>query len=274
MLVNIDLHTHSTASDGILSPSALVQASRDAGLGAIALTDHDTTDGLVEALRAGEEFGIEVVPGIEINTDLPRNHEEVHILGYFLRWENPAFQGRLRELRAARERRALKRIEQLRTIGLPISWEQVQSLAEGPVGTPHIALALVQIRAVGSVAEARTRYLQHGAPGYAPREPFSAVEAIQLIRDVGGTSVLAHPASIQKLDALLPTLKSVGLTGLEVYYGEYDDEVISHLLALAHDFGLVPTGGSDFHGAGIQPTPLGKRQVPPEALEELRVLAH
>ncbi len=271
--MNIDLHTHSTASDGIMSPPDLVQAAGAAGLSAIALTDHDTTDGLLEALQAGEEFGIEVVPGIEINTDLPGGQAEAHILGYFLRWNDSDFQAQLTELRAARERRALKRIDQLRALGLPISWEQVQALASGPVGTPHIARALIQMGAVSSVAEARERYLRRGAPGYVPRETFSAEEAIKLIRSVGGVPALAHPAGIQGLSALLPTLKGDGLAGLEVYYGKYDDDTISSLLLLAQDSGLIPTGGSDFHGAGIQPTPLGERQVPIEVLEELRALA-
>lgn len=272
--MRIDLHTHSTASDGLLEPAALLQAARDAGLTVIALTDHDTTDGVAEALAAGNELGIEVIPGVEINTDLEIGTGEAHVLGYFLDWHDARFQEELRRRREARIRRGHQMVEQLNAIGIPITWDLVRRHADGAVGRPHVAATLMDLGIVSSISAAFDIYLGRGKPGYVRREPLTPQQAIALIRQGRGVASLAHPAYTPMLDALLPTLVAAGLAGIEVYYGQYDDATIAHLLDLAHRFQLIPTGGSDYHGPGIHPTPLGGQPaLPAEALEQLRAAA-
>jgi predicted metal-dependent phosphoesterase TrpH len=238
----------------------------------LGLTDHDTTEGWARAQDAADRLGLEFVPGIEVNTDLPEGLGEAHILGYYLNAESRGLQTKLAQLRVSREARAFQRVSQLQGIGIPITWAQVRALADGPVGTPHIALALVESGVVSSVDEARSTYLNRGKPGYLRRELFTATQAIELIRTASGVAVLAHPADIVNLDNLLTILTTVGLQGIEVYYGQYDEETVQRLERLAEQFHLIPTGGSDFHGAGIRPTPLGGRVVPPEVLGRLKSL--
>ena len=269
--MNIDLHTHSTASDGLLSPAELVKQAKGAGLALIALTDHDTTNGLEDALRAGLANQLEVVPGIEVNTEIPG--AEVHVLGYFLDYQQPAFQHTLQTLRDMRVTRAQRMVEKLRALGIPITWERVRELAAGTVGRPHVAAALVEKGYANSVADAFNRYLYHGGPGYVPRYKLSPLDACRLIQSVHGLPVLAHPAELSDLDTLLASLAQAGLAGMEVYYGDYSPETVDRLHGLTEQHHLIPTGGSDYHGPNIHPTPLGARQVPEESVERLRTLA-
>ena len=269
--MNIDLHTHSTASDGLLSPAELVKQAKGAGLALIALTDHDTTNGLEDALRAGLANQLEVVPGIEVNTEIPG--AEVHVLGYFLDYQQPAFQHTLQTLRDMRVTRAQRMVEKLRALEIPITWERVRELAAGTVGRPHVAAALVEKGYANSVADAFNRYLYHGGPGYVPRYKLSPLDACRLIQSVHGLPVLAHPAELSDLDTLLASLAQAGLAGMEVYYGDYSPETVDRLHGLTEQHHLIPTGGSDYHGPNIHPTPLGARQVPEESVERLRTLA-
>ena len=269
--MNIDLHTHSTASDGLLSPVELVKQAREANLGLIALTDHDTTNGLEAALGAGQANQIEVVPGIEVNTEI--SGAEVHVLGYFLDYQQPAFQHTLQTLRDMRVTRAQRMVEKLQALGINITWERVRELAAGTVGRPHVAAALVEKGYAESVADAFNRYLYHGGPGYVPRYKLSPLDACRLIQSVHGLPVLAHPIYITELEQILPSLCEAGLAGMEVYYGNYEAKTVKYLKKLAEQHHLIPTGGSDYHGPGIHPTPLGARQVPAESAERLRVLA-
>jgi predicted metal-dependent phosphoesterase TrpH len=267
----IDLHTHSTASDGLYLPAELVRLAHEAGLDLIALTDHDSTEGVAEAQAAGERSGVTVIPGIELNTDLPGGGGEAHVLGYYLDWERPDVQAHLTVLREARERRGERMVERLRAQGLEISWGRVRELAHGSVGRPHIAEALIEKGYATSVDDAFDRYLDHGKPGYVPRFKLSPTDAVRLIRNARGISALAHPAGIPGLEeTLVPDLVVAGLQGLECYYGTYDDATVEHLRGLADTYGLIATGGSDYHGPGLHPTPLGGRYVPPEAAERLR----
>lgn len=268
-----DLHTHSTASDGLLTPAELARAAHAAGLTTIALTDHDTTEGVAEAQATGQSLGLEVIPGVEINTDL-RAGGEAHVLGYFVRVADPAFQDALRVRRTDRADRGQRMVAQLRKIGIPITWEQVLRHADGAVGRPHVAAALIDLGVVQSVGEAFDTYLARGKPGYVSRMPYAPEDAIALIRRAGGVASLAHPAYIASLDALLPKLVAAGLTGLETYYGQYNHENVAYLSDLADRFGLIPTGGSDYHGPGIHPTPLGEQPTLPDAsLAALRAAA-
>jgi predicted metal-dependent phosphoesterase TrpH len=270
----VDLHTHSTASDGIYSPSDLLHYANEAGLRVIALTDHDTTQGLPEAAQAARELDIDFIPGIEINTDISGG--EVHVLGYFLEYERPAFQATLRTLRDARVSRGQRMVELLNEQGVHISWERVREIAQGSVGRPHVAKALLEAGYVQSIGEAFDKYIGNGKPAYVPRYKLTPVDAVRLIASANGLPTIAHPITLPGLQELrnwLPELCSAGLVGLETYYGPYTNEQERSLLALANEFDLIPTGGTDFHGPGIHPTPLGGRFVPPESVKRLKAQA-
>jgi predicted metal-dependent phosphoesterase TrpH len=269
--MKMDLHTHSTASDGLYTPTELAKRASEAGLSIIALTDHDTTNGLAEALSAGEARHLEIIPGIEINTDIPGT--EVHVLGYFLEYQQAAFQQTLQTLRDMRVTRAQRMVEKLRSIGLNITWERVRELATGTVGRPHVAAALVEGGYAESIADAFNRYIGRGKPGYVARYKLAPLDAVRLINSVHGVPVLAHPAGIPELEHLLPSLCEAGLAGIEVYYGDYDPQTVENLKRLADYYHLIPTGGSDYHGPGIHPTPLGAREVPEQSLRRLRLSA-
>src|SRR5579862_1020973 len=270
----IDLHTHSTASDGLYAPAELVRLAHEAGLDLIALTDHDTTDGLPEAQAAGARLSVTVLPGIEINTTLVETPGEAHILGYFVDRADAGLQANLKLLRDAREQRGERMVEKLRAHGVNITWARVRELGQGAVGRPHVARALVEAGYATSVADAFDRYLSPGGPGFVPRYRLAPLEAIRIIRAARGVPTLAHPAYISLLEErVLPTLVKAGLSGLECYYGQYDDATVTRLLTLADRFGLIATGGSDYHGPNIHPTPLGGRYVPPIAVERLHAAA-
>ncbi|WP_052890628.1 PHP domain-containing protein [Thermogemmatispora carboxidivorans] len=270
----IDLHTHSTASDGLYAPRDLVQQARAAGVRVLALTDHDSTEGVTEAAEAAAELGIDFIPGIEINTETPAG--EVHMLGYFLHYQQEAFQQALRTLRDARQRRGQRMVELLHEQGIAIRWERVRELAKGAVGRPHVAQALVEAGYAQSIEEAFARYLSKGCPAYVPRYKLSPQDAVRLIVSARGLPVIAHPLELPGPEILrqwLPELRALGLVGLEVYYGPYTPEQEELLLSLAHQFDLIPTGGSDYHGPGIHPTPLGGHPVPAASVARLKEAA-
>lgn len=270
----VDLHTHSTASDGVYSPTELLQHAKAAGLGVLALTDHDSTDGIAEASRAARDLDIDLIPGIEVNTDVGGG--EVHVLGYFPEYERPAFQAVLKILRDARERRGQRIVELLNEQGVDIKWERVREIAQGAVGRPHVAKALLEAGYVQSIGEAFDTYIGTSCPAYVPRYKLTHEDAVRLIASANGLPVVAHPITLPGLAELrnwLPTLRAAGLVGLETYYGPYTPEDEQALLALAHEYQLIPTGGTDFHGPGIHPTPLGGRYVPYAAVEQLKAEA-
>ncbi len=269
--MKIDLHTHSTASDGLFTPQELVKHASQAGVSIMALTDHDTTNGLEAAYGAGQKYHLEIIPGIEVNTDF--SSSEVHVLGYFLEYQQSIFQQTLQTLRDLRVTRAQRMVAKLQALGLDITWERVRELAAGTVGRPHVAAALVEKGYAESVADAFNRYLGRSGPGYVPRYKLAPIDAIRLINSAHGLPVMAHPAGIAELDDMLPSLCEAGLVGIEVYYGEYDPDTVNHLKKLADTYSLIPTGGSDYHGPGIHPTPLGAREVPEESVARLRASA-
>ena len=267
----IDLHTHSTASDGLYTPAELVQKAHEAHVRAIGLADHDSVDGLVDAVVAGELLSVEVVPAVEINTDLPERRGEAHVLGYFVDYRQVEFQESLHVLREARRVRGERMVEKLRRQGVAISWDRVRELAAGSVGRPHIARALIEAGYADDVSDAFARWIGPGRPGYVPRYKVTPENAVRLIRSAYGVPVLAHPAGIRDLEnQVLPSLVAAGMQGLECYYGDYDDQTVDRLLALADRYHLIPTGGSDYHGPNMHPTPLGGRWVPESSLDRLR----
>ena len=270
----VDLHMHSTASDGLYSPTELMHRVKEAGLRAVALTDHDTTNGIEEAARTAQELDIEFIPGIEINTDVSGG--EVHVLGYFLEYQQSAFQNTLKTLRDARVRRGERMVELLNQEGIHITWERVREIAQGTVGRPHVAQALIEAGYAHSVSEAFDTYIGTGKPGYVPHYKLMPEEAVRLIVSANGLPVIAHPVTLPGLDILrswLPELKAAGLVGLETYYGPYTQQDEQALLAITQEYGLIPTGGTDYHGPNIHPTPLGGRYVPYEAVEQLKAEA-
>ncbi len=248
----IDLHTHSTFSDGSLTPIQLVEEAAALGLSAMAITDHDTVDGVPEALAAGERLGIRVVPGLEINLE----HERItmDLLGYFLNGcpgdELEAELARLRGYRAARNARIIERLAEL---GYPLDARDLATAAEnGAVGRPHIGEAMVRHGYVSSISEAFERFLGRGAPAWVDRRRLSLGAALRLLRATGGLAVLAHPGIIRTglpgLAHIVRDAAHLGLAGLECYYPLHDGAMVEHCLALAEKYALVPTGGSDYHG--------------------------
>ena len=277
----VDLHVHSTASDGSLTPREVVAAAKAQGLRAIALTDHDTIDGLAAAVAAGAELGLEVIPGIEISA----HHEpgSMHILGYFLDYQAPLLQARLDILQQARADRNPQIIAKLQKLGVDISLAEVQQASGGgQVGRPHIAQVLVEKGYVASFQEAFERYIGNHGPAYVAKFRFPPQEAIAMIQAVGGVAGLAHPftleySSTSHLRSILAQLVSFGLQALEVYYPEHDLQRQELYRQLAAEFGLVITGGSDFHGAIKPEILLGQvgpgQTVGYEAVARLRALA-
>ena len=266
----VDLHMHTTVSDGRLLPAQLIALAASRGLRVIAVTDHDSTEGLGEAYATKEEYPeLTIIPGIELSTDIPRS--EVHILGYFIDYHDADFQVMLREFRAARVDRGQRMVEKLRDLGVIISWERVQELAQGAVGRPHVAQAMLEGGYISSIREAFDRYIGRNGPAYADRAKLTPVEAVEAIRKVGGVAVLAHPKDLlDNLDPVLDDICAAGLVGMEVYYQGYEGELSHYLLEVCSARGLIPCGGSDFHGIdGRGEAGLGGVDVPWETAERL-----
>lgn len=247
----IDLHVHTTASDGTYCPRDVVSLAAMQGLKAISLTDHDTMAGLQEAGEAGKLLGVTIVPGIELSTDY--RGKEVHLLGYFLNPEAPQLKDYMDWVRFARRTRNEKIVEKLQKKGFDITMEQLEMGNPGAVlGRPHIAAHLVAIGAVDSVKEAFRRYLTRGRSCYVAREYISFEDGAKLIRDCGGVAVLAHPLQYgfdrSALETLVKDAVSAKVTGMEIYYTGYTQSDIQKLFDLAEKYTLLPTGGSDFHG--------------------------
>jgi predicted metal-dependent phosphoesterase TrpH len=243
-----DLHTHSTASDGTLTPADLVHQAHGGGLSIIGLTDHDTTAGLAEATTAGQALGVRIIPGIELSTDVGAG--EVHMLGYGIDPANTTLQTALVSYRQSRRERAERIIDRLRELGVDLPQGSVKATeGDASIGRPHIARAMIGAGYVESVSEAFDRYLGDGKPAYiaSERKPTPA-EAIQLIRAAGGLPIHAHPFSSDAFPATLPDLIAAGLAGIEVYYAEYTPEQRQELARIAAKYELLATGGSDYHG--------------------------
>ncbi|MFD0680453.1 MULTISPECIES: PHP domain-containing protein [unclassified Paenibacillus] len=270
-----DLHTHTSASDGTQPSSENIRLAVKACLAGIAITDHDTVAGIDEALEAGSQSGITVIPGVEISTVF--EGQDIHVLGYWIDHTNTLFLSRLTSLRDVREQRNVMMIERLNELGLQVTMEDVwasletSKKADETIGRPHIADALLKKGYVSSIAEAFERYLGNGAAAYVnpPRiDPFTAVE---WILEAGGVPVLAHPG-LYDLDELIPQLADVGLVGLEVYHSDHSPEQEKHYQSIAEQLGLIMTGGSDFHGERggvVFHAPVGARKVEMSVVKQL-----
>lgn len=247
----VDLHLHTTHSDGSLSPADVIALAHKAGVTALAITDHDITTGIPDAIATGRELGIEIIPGIEVSSQY--GGSELHVLGYFLDWQDAELGARLTTLRESRHRRNPQIIERLQALGIDITYEEVRTLAgTDSVGRPHIARVLMEKQVVASAKEAFDRFLANGKPAYVPRELPSPAEAIQWIKAAKGLAVLAHPTWVNPTEGtltdLVRQLKADGLDGIEVHYSTHTSRQTREYLSLAKQVNLLVTGGSDFHG--------------------------
>lgn len=246
----VDLHLHTLASDGRLSPTELVHLAARQGLKTVAVTDHDTTDGLAEAFEAAKKFpGLRIIPGIELSADVPG--DEVHVLGYFIDPDDAELQAELLRFREGRVARAKTMVDKLDQLGIHVEWERVQHFAgDGAVGRPHIAMALVEAGYCQEPKDAFPEYLGRNGLAYVERVKLTPVDAVRMIQRAGGAAVLAHPAYMDDMEAGIASLSGIGLAGIEVHYAKYREDTIRKLARIARQYELIPCGGSDYHGMG------------------------
>ncbi|MBB3110478.1 hypothetical protein FHS18_002545 [Paenibacillus phyllosphaerae] len=271
----VDLHTHTTASDGLNRPAENVRLAKEAGLYAVAITDHDTVEGIDEAMQEGERLGVVVVPGVEIST--VAEGKDIHILGYYTDWQDEAWRAKLRGLLDVRDRRNEMILQKLRDLGIAVTIEEVMDEAKrsgkegGTIGRPHIAAVLLAKGVVTSMQEAFDRYLGQGAQAYANPPRLHPFEAIEWIKEAGGTSVIAHPG-LYDADELVESIIRYGAQGIEAYHSDHSPEEEAKYVKLAERYGLIITGGSDFHGkrqGEVFHGPIGNRSVDAAVLEQL-----
>jgi predicted metal-dependent phosphoesterase TrpH len=257
-----DLHLHTTASDGTMSPAELVRYAQGKGLKVIAITDHDTIEGLAEGIQEGTKVGLEVIPGVELSADAPKG--TMHLLGYYIDPASSELADKLRVLQQARMERNLKMVERLRALGISLELSEVKAAPEhGQIGRPHFAYTMVQKGYARNIQDAFDRYLGKGRPAYVEKFRFSPQEAMHFIRKAGGITVLAHPFTLKQaepadFEALIRELKEKGLDGIEVYYPEHSDGQRKLYRSLAQKYGLVISAGSDFHGLTKDEADLGE----------------
>jgi len=269
----VDLHIHSTASDGKFSPEEIVGKAVELRLEIIALADHDSIDGIVPALEAARKFPrLRIIPAVEVSTDVPSG--EVHVLGYFIDYTSRKLAETLVRFRNSRERRAQGMVAKLADLGVHIDWQRVQEIAgDGSIARPHIAQAMLEKGYISSIREAFDKYIARDGPAYVEREKMTPVEAVELIVQTKGLPVMAHPFTVTEPEALILELKAAGLVGIEAYYNGYTTDEISRLVSLAERHKLITTGGSDYHGLAEIGTMMGSVDVPMRSAERLIALA-
>lgn len=275
-----DLHTHSQASDGMQPPAENVKLAKQRGLSAVALTDHDTVAGVAEAQRAGREYGIDVVAGVEISTRA--GGKDIHVLGYYVNTEDEKFLERLRGLREAREERNHLIIAKLQELGLEISWQEVIDGLGRPlepdesIGRPHMADVLVRKGYAADMRDAFNSYLAEGQPGYVSVPRVAPEDACQWIKDAGGAAVIAHPGLYRDDELVRRILVDAHPDGIEVVHSDHGPEEERRYAELAREFGLIQTGGSDYHGVRqgvVFHGDLGSKNVTIDVLDKLRAAA-
>lgn len=263
-----DLHLHTSFSDSSSSPEEVIRESVRAGLSAIAIVDHDTVDGLAPAIAAAQGKHIEVIPGIELTAQYEQL--EVHILGYLIDYKNKDLAGKLDALKKIRTERIYKITEKLEESGVHLKAEKVFALAPGgSVSRLHVARAMVKEGLVSSISEAFQKYIGDKCPGYVLGFRLSPLEAVKLIKEVGGIPILAHPYSINNDAALIAIIES-GVMGLEIYYPEHSQSMVNFYLDLAKKYNLLATGGSDYHGVAKPDISIGAIKIPYELVEKLK----
>lgn len=271
----IDLHVHTTYSDGSFSPKEVVQYCKNKGIVAVGITDHDTTDGIEEAIEEGKKQGIEVVPGVELSVEFKDSTEsEIHILGYYIDWHDKTLQQKLKIFRQVRQERAYKILAKLNSLGIKLEEDEVikEFSSTQSIGRLHFARILFEKGIVSSVKEAFDLYLGYGMPAYVPKFRLQSQEAISLILQTGGIPILAHPYFGICVDTKsIKKLVNQGIKGIEVYHSKHHKNVTEELNNIADKYGLLITGGSDCHGAvdGSEPL-LGSLKIPYILLESLK----
>ena len=275
--MKIDLHMHSTRSDGRLTPTELVEVLAQRQVSVASLTDHDSTEGLDEAVAAAAAHpGLRIVPGIEISASHPTmENSDVHVLGYFVDRADAALQRQLTALREEREERGLQMLANLERLGYPLDWERVRELADGAsIGRPHVAHAMVERGYLATYKDAFDGLLNNGGAAFVGRSGVTLEDAAGAIRSAGGAAVLAHPLYVEEYETLVPRLPDMGIVGLEAHYANFDAAQQRMLFDLAERYGLLPCGGSDYHAMGSENEALpGADGPPPEVLEALERLA-
>ncbi|MCC7369766.1 MAG: PHP domain-containing protein [Chloroflexi bacterium] len=269
----IDLHLHTNKSDGRLTPTELVRLVHQGGVRRMALTDHDTTAGVDEAMAEGQRLGVEVIPGVELGTD--SRSGDMHMLGLFLDYRDAEFQETMARFREGRVARVHKIVSNLAEVDVNISAARVFEIAgEASVGRPHVAQALLEAGYVKAMPEAFEKWLAYGGPGDVPRDKLSPEDAIAMVHRVGGLAIVAHPYEGKNILEQLPGLAEAGLDGVETYYQGYGPEKVQALLAICERLNILPTGGSDYHGfplAGHEAVVNypGSVEIPPSVLDRL-----
>jgi hypothetical protein len=276
-MFEVDLHLHTTFSDGRLTPTELVDLCASRGLKHIAISDHDSTEGLSEAMEAAKSHpDLTIIPAIELSTDIPGS--EIHMLGYFIDPTDPDLQATLTRFRDGRFNRGRLMVDRLREAGIEVSWERVQELSDGgAIGRPHVAQAMVEAGYIQYPKEAFDRYIGRDGVAYVERPKLTPEGAVEMIVKNGALPVMAHPTysevkssrgAVKNLRDTLTELKAEGLVGMEVFYGDYTEEQVIYLKGLADDFDLVPCGGSDYHASGNPGEPEPGRVGPPVSTVE------
>jgi predicted metal-dependent phosphoesterase TrpH len=270
----VDLHIHSTASDGRYSPQEIVRRAAGLGLEVIALADHDSVDGIAPALGEARSLNRpQFIPAVELSTDVASG--EVHVLGYFIDYQSEELAAALDRFRGSREGRAQGMIDKLAEFGINISWERVKEIAgDGAIGRPHIARAMLEKGYISSIKEAFDKYIARDGPAYVEREKVTPAEAVRLILRNHGVAVMAHPFTVPEPEAMIAELKDAGMAGIEAYYNGYTGEETGRLIAVAKNNGLIVTGGTDYHGLDDgSETLMGGVDVPMAAVNGLMARA-
>ncbi|MFC2091574.1 PHP domain-containing protein [Elusimicrobiota bacterium] len=264
-----DLHVHTTYSDGTYTPEEIIKISRDRGISVVAITDHDITDGIICALKYGSKVGVEVIPGIELSCEY--NDTEIHMLGYYINWENSWFQGKLKIFQKARERRAYHILNKLRDIGIEIDEQMLFSQASvGSISRIHFARCLIEIGAAENLYGAFQKYLIEGRPAYVKKLRITPEEALNMIHRVGGVSILAHPVFGGGHKNFISKLKRLGLSGIEIYHPSHTQKHVQKFLSITEDLDLIATGGTDSHGGNEDENPIGSLKVDYGCVDSLK----
>lgn len=279
MTIEVDLHLHTTASDGTLTPTQLVELCAGRGLKTIAISDHDSTEGLTEAFAATEKISdLRIIPAIELSTDVPGS--EIHVLGYFIDTSDKEFQETLAQFREGRYDRGRAMVERLNSMGYTIDWSRVQQIAgDASIGRPHIASAMVEAGYFKYPNQVFDELIGREGPAYVERMKLTPEDAVIMLRQNGAVPVMAHPTysqvkssrgEVQQLDDTIRQLKKHGLVGVEVFYGDYTPDQVAYLKRIADELDLIPCGGSDYHCSGNpgEPEP-GTVGPPMETVERL-----